>query len=502
MKLLRVHMPEITTPNAFWMRTCRYNTHRRGPAYAQIDTPWNYFTEDRSTLVCTLWEDLIVSVDDPKAGLVRRFVKLGGRTKRWKGVGVAHGKAARANLEEAVRDRKVVFGFEARPKPKLLKDTGERSIMHFYMDRVYQLRPWYGMSKLDLDEALGVERAFKEQGVFEDGDQSMPATLFELVETTHPVPGALHTEAVLQPTNTQDSEAFDNEQGAEGNLTTDEYVRKALPLLVEHVLRQEDGILVPITYARLAELLGRKNKNGEYWARGLGVVLGRVTELIQEATSDWKEEPPYITSIVVLSTGPFAGLPDVGVGGYWPGYERYSIDEKQAKVAIEYQRILAFGSQWNEVLRLAGLTRFDTSVAGGRPYGRGAAGESEAHKALKQFVLDNPSLFGAGEDWEAFPEYPLASADAVDVVFKSATHWIGVEVKSKTSDLYIRDYERGIYQAVKYKAVMDAMAKVAPGAAPPKVEVWLALETKLPDRYRKDAQTLGIRWLEGLTPVP
>ena len=496
-------MPELAKPHDFWMRTCGYNTHHRGPTYAQIDTPWNHFTQDRTTLVCTLWEDLIVKVNDPKQGRVRRFVKLGGRTKRWKGVGVAHGNEARANLEEAIRDRKPVFGFEAQPQPELLKNKGERSIKHFYMDKVYQLRPWFGMSKMDLDEELGVEQAFRDQKVFEDGDDAMPANLFELVETTHAVPGTTLSVPSIAPGSVQTTEVSDSELPAEGNLTTEEYVRKSLPILVDHVLRQVDDVLVPMTYLQLAERLGRKNKNGKFWARGLGHVLGRVTELIQDATSDWREQPPYLTSIVVLANGATEGLPDDGVAVYWPDYPDYSIEEKHAKVEIEYQRILAFGGQWSEVLRLAGVLNIEDSRPAEfrHPYGRGGGGESDAHKALKKFAIENPSLFGAGDNWEAYSEYPLPSADVVDVVFKSPMHWIGVEVKSKTSDLYPRDYERGIYQAVKYKAVLEAMARVAQGGTAPRVDVWLALETRLPNEYCKDANTLGIKWLEALSPA-
>lgn len=68
------------------------------------------------------------------------------------------------------------------------------------------------------------------------------------------------------------------------------------------------------------------------------------------------EPPPFLTSIVVLSSGPSVGLPDKGVSDVWPGYEAMSRDEKRAKLIAEFQRVLAYGSQWNEVLRLAGVT--------------------------------------------------------------------------------------------------------------------------------------------------
>ncbi|WP_374366038.1 hypothetical protein [Piscinibacter sp.] len=72
-------------PHDFRLQTCGLDTHRRGPNYARLDTPWNAFTADGSKLVCTLWVDLIVDVHDPELGRARRFVKMGGRSRRWKG---------------------------------------------------------------------------------------------------------------------------------------------------------------------------------------------------------------------------------------------------------------------------------------------------------------------------------------------------------------------------------------------------------------------------------
>lgn len=112
----------------------------------------------------------------------------------------------------------------------------------------------------------------------------------------------------------------------------------------------------------LAELLGRRTKHGDPWARGLGFVLGRVTALIDGVRGRLPEPPPFLTSIVVLSSGPSVGLPDKGVSDVWPGYEAMSRDEKRAKLIAEFQRVLAYGSQWNEVLRLAGLPVIEPPV--------------------------------------------------------------------------------------------------------------------------------------------
>lgn len=68
-------------------------------------------------------------------------------------------------------------------------------------------------------------------------------------------------------------------QALEGPVSADAYARLALPLLVAHVRVQTDSVLAPLTYRGLAAQLGRRNKHGEPWARGLGHVLERVTAL-------------------------------------------------------------------------------------------------------------------------------------------------------------------------------------------------------------------------------
>lgn len=486
-------------PHRFWLVTCGVDTHRRSANYARLDTPWNAFTQERDALVCTLWVDSIVDIFDPDVGRIRRFVKLGGKSKEWRGVAIAHGQEARSNLEDAVALRKPIFGFEAEPNLAAL-GNGVRAVKHFYLDRVHQLKGWIGLSKMDLEERLQIESAFRARDIHEDIDSNSPATLFELVDATAAIPGALKASPAHNDADEEENESDD--EAAKGNLSSDEYARLALPILIAHVLQQVDGVLVPITYLDLAQMLGRKNKHGAFWARGLGKVLGRVTRIIESVASQYPERPPYLTSIVVLSSGSDAGLPDKGVSGHWPGYEALSHGDKQAKVGAEYQRILSFGNRWNEILRLAGLPPVPPPLpAKSSSAGGWSGGESQAHKDLKRYVFEHPELCGAGADWFAQEEYALRSGDELDVMFMSDRLWIGIEVKSRTSDQFPRDYERGIYQVVKYKAVLDAQARIDHAPAPPEVRVLLVLETRLPDSYLELARTLGVGCIEELSSV-
>ncbi|CAE6807298.1 hypothetical protein [Paraburkholderia domus] len=511
-------IPDVTAnSHEFWLKTCGHDTYWRSSGHARVDTPWNAFTHDDQALVCTLWVDFIVDVFDPQENRLRRFVRLGGRSREWKGVAISHGEAARDNLDRAIALRKPVFGYEAEPQRAAL-EQGERKVKHFYLNRAHQLQAWIGLRKMDLDERLHIEEAFQRKNIETDLDPNTPATLFELVETTAERPDVTRQEedtTAIREEETDSEGGTDNEgdaaeseedlieQEVEGNLSADEYAPVAFRLLVAHVLAQRDGVLVTVTYSALAEMLGRRDKHGKPFPRGLGHVLGRVTALIEQASSQWPERPPLLTAVVVHSatTGPKAGLPGSGVGNVWPGYELLSRDDKRARVGIEYQRILAFGSRWNEILRLANLPPVEPPLGAGQGStgaGGWAGGESEAHKAMKRFVLENPEFFDVPAGGFSQEEYALRSGDKIDVMFKSDRLWVGVEVKSRTSDGNLDDYERGLYQVVKYTAVLEAQARIDQPNSPPEVKVLLVLESKLPEVHRALATALRVRYFESV----
>ena len=489
--------PERTAgPHAFWMATCGLDTYRRSNHHARLDTPWNAFTADNQGLVCTLWTDLIVEIPDAKESRTRRFVKIGGNSKKWQGVARMHGKEARANLERAIQLKLPVFGYEAEPDAAKLKN-GERSVKRFYLDSARELKAWIGLGLHALDERLHIEDAFRAHDLANGREPSAQAKLFELVDGTDDASKGAGLKDAPPQIPTEEDEVG---QGFEGNLSAVAYARMALPMLIAHVLDQTDNVLVPLTYLDVATFLGRRNKHGNPWARGLGHVLDHVTTFLNGTSTQTTEAPPFLSSIVVLSSGPNAGLPDDGVRDQWPGYASLSRVDKQARVAAEYQRILQFGSRWNEVLRLLGLppvvppSRQQDPLGSGHPGWGG--GESDAHKQLKRHVRDHPEIVGAAAGWFAQEEYLLRSGDEIDVMFKSDRVWIGVEVKSRVSDRLISDYERGLYQVVKYRAVLEAQARIDHPDQPPAVRVFLALETALPEIHRGLADVLDVECVE------
>ncbi|WP_146604304.1 hypothetical protein [Cupriavidus phytorum] len=488
------------------------DTYARSPNHARLDTPWNAFTADDQALVCTLWADQIAKIVDPADGRERRFVLLGGKSRQWKGLAQKHGEEARENLDHAVATRKPIFGYEAEPVASALKQ-GERKVKHFWLDRVSQLRGWIGMSLDELKERLDIDNQFQRQGIRISFDSNRPGKLFELVERTADIPHLRDSDeqdGVLPETSTYEAEP-EADPDSEENLVqqegetpdADDYAQRALYVLVMHALQQKDNVMRRMTYRELAERLGRCNKHGEPWPRGLGHVLNRVTTVIEKAGATLADAPPFLASVVVLSSGSNAGLPAAGVNRVWPEYASLPRQDKEAKLMNEYGRILDYGSRWNEILKFAGVPGV-TPLSIERKPGAGGwgGGESDAHKALKQFIFDHPEICGAPKDWWLREtEYALRSGDSIDVIFKSKARWLGVEVKSRVSDGNTEDYLRGIYQAVKYQAVLQAQACVDHQENMPEVTVVLVLERQLPAAYRAIADKLNVHVIDEISPA-
>ena len=119
---------------------------------------------------------------------------------------------------------------------------------------------------------------------------------------------------------------------------------------------------------------------------------------------------------------------------------------------------------------------------------RGGGGEGPNHKALRLRVTKEPSLVRRGLRPEnTDTEVELLSGDRVDVVSASNDGTVAIEVKSRDSD--VNDVERGVYQCVKYRAVLEAQDI----RRKPIVESWLVTETPLPGELKALARRLKVR---------
>jgi hypothetical protein len=280
---------------------------------------------------------------------------------------------------------------------------------------------------------------------------------------------------------------------------TEQQPRESLLKLVQYVFSHRGGLIQAVTYERLAAWIGRVTKHGVGHAHGMGSVLGRMGHLLQGIEGGWGEPIPHLQSLVVQKTGRFKGLPDEGIREFWPDYPDMTYAEKMNRIRIEHERIVSFGSRWNDVLAQVGLPPVTTrdAITAVRPV-FGSGGESLQHKNFKDYVRQHPEIVGAESHWEAFVEYPLPSGDQIDVVFKSPTACIAVEVKASVSDGYAFDYERGLYQTIKYQAVLKAMATTGGYFMPSAIESVLVVESLLPPEYARLAEKLGIKFFEAV----
>lgn len=101
------------------------------------------------------------------------------------------------------------------------------------------------------------------------------------------------------------------------------------------------------------------------------------------------------------------------------------------------------------------------------PQSHGSGGEGSEHKALKDYLISHPSCLGLSEIANADNEHILPSGDRLDVYFECLDgSRVAVEVKPSISD--DSDITRGIFQCIKYKAILEALSKADGTNAPVK----------------------------------
>ena len=231
---------------------------------------------------------------------------------------------------------------------------------------------------------------------------------------------------------------------------TRENVRKIIPILVRWA---KQGI-VNNTYGDLIKELGYVRYSG------IGSLLGYVDDVFKRFSELTEEIIPTLNALIKSKS---TRLPSPGFSYVYTSYDEMSDDEKKIfvmglnKEAIEYEH-------WDWVLSSLGLTpsiinttASETLIRSGKYYGLG--GESEHHKKLKEYVYNHPEVLGISDIKKKEMEYILLSGDRLDVYFEQNDGTrIAVEVKSSISS--DADIMRGLFQCVKYKAVLNAEQKI------------------------------------------
>lgn len=263
---------------------------------------------------------------------------------------------------------------------------------------------------------------------------------------------------------------------------------KALPLLVRQAWAGQT-----IFYSEIASELGMTNP------RNMNYVLGAVGRSLQDLSREWGETIPPLQ---VLAINKGAGLPGEGFAEFLVNPQDY----RSASPVIRGRIISALTSQvrafprWRQVLVALGATQ-PAAIDLGRLCSpallatMSGGGESEAHRLFKLFVERSPGRVGvAGRNIASDIEHCLPSADKVDVLFTTPSRMVAVEVKSRVSSF--ADIVRGIFQCVKYRALLDAVTVVEQREV--SVDSVLALEGRFPDSLRVIANTLGVAVFDNL----
>ena len=141
----------------------------------------------------------------------------------------------------------------------------------------------------------------------------------------------------------------------------------------------------------------------------------------------------------------------------------------------------------------------DESANGDKPKHKnrgGGGGEKDPHNDLKNYIAENPSAVELNESLAPgkIEQKLLPTDDQPDVLFQDTHCRIAVEVKSRISPQ--TDLERGLFQCVKYKALLEARRIVDEKTY--EVDAILAIECSLPKELISIRDKLGIKVIENV----
>lgn len=270
-------------------------------------------------------------------------------------------------------------------------------------------------------------------------------------------------------------------------ITTDktrENIRKAIPFLVHLAQTRKQG-----TYKELIGALGYETYSG------IGTLLGNIENVVSALGKTYGHSVPSLNALIVNKNG----LPSDGFAYVYPIYDKLTNEEKITFVNGHNEKVYSY-PDWNWVLkalelRPAAIVDSEyTSKLRSSVTIHGHGGEGPEHKAIKQAITDNPQLIGFDDVKSAQTEYTLLSGDRIDVllVLKNDDH-IAVEVKPSTASQ--EDITRGIFQCVKYKAVMDAERNIE--SAFYKNSSILVLAGTMSEQNKRIAKDLSVSYIDG-----
>ncbi len=268
---------------------------------------------------------------------------------------------------------------------------------------------------------------------------------------------------------------------------TDNKIKLIIPILIKWARESWDS---PHYYADIAKSIGSNLQSVGAW---LGLIWSHVIH----------PRFPYAPSLNALVCNQITHLPSDGLDYVFPNYSKSSLKEQKEFVAKA--NLAAHEYDWNPVLRELGLKPLDVlpfkelcDYNNRLFFGKGHSkhlkgGENLFHKRLKEYIQEHPDKIGILEDitFSAI-EHTVLSQDRIDVLIATKNTSYAIEVKSEISN--DDDIIRGVFQAVKYKAVLEAQGKINGDTTD--VKSILVISRALPELAAKMAKILDVTVIE------
>ncbi len=263
-----------------------------------------------------------------------------------------------------------------------------------------------------------------------------------------------------------------------------ERARVVLPILVRQAKAHH-----PVFYEALAREVGMPNP------RNLNYPLGCIGTTLNDLAREWGSDVPPIEALVVnIATR----LPGPGFDGFLTekGESWDNKAERRAVIETYWAEIYAY-PYWTDVLKELGLSETDDPAEDIiAKAGKRGGGEGPEHLALKKIICANPQMVGLEKRaLSGILEYDLPSGDSIDVVFDLPRLVHAVEVKPASAGR--SDVARGLFQCVKYRAVLQALASYKHD--PRDISVCLALGGALPNALVPLRNSLNVDVYENLS---
>lgn len=267
--------------------------------------------------------------------------------------------------------------------------------------------------------------------------------------------------------------------------STKDWALKMIPVLVRWAQTSWDRTHY---YSDLTKAIGLKTNQ-------IGRMMGEVQTILDKHFESIGSKEKITLNALVVNKG--TNLPSDGFDFVISNYSKLSPDSKRGEV-MKLNRVAHEYKHWNEMLLALNLKPerifSDNDIHDMKASSFGNGGEGEEHKAIKKCIMEHP--YTVNKTWKVIQsstEKLLPSGDRLDVFFvlKDGKH-IAIEVKPSTS--LDNDITRGIFQCIKYKAVMDTARALDNGQY--ENETMLVIAGKMSEANKLLANDLHVHYIE------